>query len=181
MSSKELQISPGDRRITLAKVVFHVLDGLVFPCRASCPNSPFVPTTSHPQRIHFLILALLAAQRQAMLTMTTKRHQSCSWVRSALWLLSLNGLCECIVFALRTRTHFLRFSFPQSWPSDNIFTLDIMEEPVIATDGFTYEKRPVVSNLKPNAKSHDCLLAGASWSGSETREPAPLQGPCFSG
>ncbi len=25
--------------------------------------------------------------------------------------------------------------------SDNIFTLDVMEEPVIATDGFTYEKR----------------------------------------
>jgi len=25
--------------------------------------------------------------------------------------------------------------------ADNIFTLDIMEEPVIATDGFTYEKR----------------------------------------
>jgi hypothetical protein len=26
---------------------------------------------------------------------------------------------------------------------DNIFTLDVMEEPVIATDGFTYEKRSV--------------------------------------
>ena len=25
--------------------------------------------------------------------------------------------------------------------ADNIFTLDVMEEPVIATDGFTYEKR----------------------------------------
>jgi hypothetical protein len=33
--------------------------------------------------------------------------------------------------------------------ADNIFTLDVMEEPVIATDGFTYEKRSSVCLLVP--------------------------------
>jgi hypothetical protein len=32
-------------------------------------------------------------------------------------------------------------AWSQIYFADNIFTLDVMDEPVIATDGFTYEKR----------------------------------------
>ena len=42
----------------------------------------------------------------------------------------------------------LKFCF-----ADNIFTLDVMEEPVIATDGFTYEQRRV----PPPAPSLRCF------------------------
>jgi hypothetical protein len=36
---------------------------------------------------------------------------------------------------------------------DNIFTLDMMEEPVIATDGFTYEKRCILEWLRTKGTS----------------------------
>jgi hypothetical protein len=45
-----------------------------------------------------------------------------------------------VCFELRPRVCCFNCLF-KAFSTDNIFTLDVMEEPVIATDGFTYEKR----------------------------------------
>ncbi len=78
------------------------------------------------------------------LALAMMRRQSCSWVRPVLFFLLRLKVFFTLLSFTSLVTKLLGPPLPPTFPTrfaDNIFTLDVMEEPVIATDGFTYEKR----------------------------------------